>query len=107
LFFFPVKTLCKYESVPTDQPENLWVALGEIEWNGEKRSHKKNSDTLPWLNDVLKQSLKSKITQLKNKVIKTLRQAKAKFFIDTFKNAGGNGKKIWQTINKLIGRKQL
>jgi len=61
----------------------------------------------------LKQSIKSglttdrqKFTSSRNKVIKTLRQAKANFFIDTIKEAGGNGKKIWQTINKLIGRKQ-
>ncbi len=62
---------------------------------------------------LLKQSLKTglttdrqKFTSLRNKVIKRLRQAKANFFIDTIEEARGNGKKIWQTINKLIGRKQ-
>lgn len=62
---------------------------------------------------LLKQSLKSgltidqqKFTSLRNKVIKRLRQAKAKFLINTIEEARGNGKKIWQTINKLIGRKQ-
>ncbi len=61
----------------------------------------------------MKQSLKTglttdrqKFTSLRNKVIKRLRQAKANFFIDTIEEARGNGKKIWQTINKLIGRKQ-
>ncbi len=62
---------------------------------------------------LLKQSLKTglttdqqKCTSLRKKVIKRLRQAKANFFIDTIEEARGNGKKIWQTINKLIGRKQ-
>lgn len=39
-------------------------------------------------------------------IIKRLRQAKANFFIDAIKEARGNGKTTWQTINKLIGRKQ-
>ncbi len=142
--------ICKYESVPTSQQENLGVALREIEWNGvlskgdlesdcdrftstikkvmgpylRKWSQNKSRDTLPRLNEecrklmkerdqLLKQSLKTGLTtdrqkfiSLRNKVIKRLRQAKANFFIDTIEEARGNGKKIWQTINKLIGRKQ-
>lgn len=49
---------------------------------------------------LLKQSLKSglaidqqKCTTLRNKVINRLRQAKAKFFIDTIEEARGNGEK--------------
>ncbi len=93
-------------------------------WGPTSESGAKRRDTLPWLNEecmklmkerdqLLKQSLKTglatdrqKCTSLRNKVIKRLRQAKANFFIDTIEEARGNGKKIWQTINKLIGRKQ-
>lgn len=89
-----------------------------------KRSQKKSRDILHWLNEecgklmkerdqLLKQSLKTglttdwqKFTSLRNKVTKRLRQAKANLFIDTIEEARGNGKKIWQNINKLIGRKQ-
>lgn len=40
---------------------------------------------------------------MRNKVTQNLRQSKASFFIKVIGNANGNGKLIWQNLNKLIG----
>lgn len=60
---------------------------------------------------LLKQSLKSglrtdrhKFTSYRNKVTQALRKAKANYFLEIIENAHGNGKVIWQNINKLLGR---
>ena len=77
---------------------------------------------LPWLDQecrtllksrdlLLKQSLKSglttdrqRFTHARNKVTQTLRKAKANFFIRMLEGAKGNGKRIWQTLKKLLGK---
>lgn len=58
---------------------------------------------------LLKQFLKSglttdrqKFTHLRNKVTQTLRLAKANFFINLIQNSKGNGKLVWQNLNKLL-----
>lgn len=60
---------------------------------------------------ALKRSLKTKttsdrqsFTSLRNKVIRKTREAKAEFYIETIKQAKGNGKIIWNNLNKLLGR---
>ncbi|KAK0142318.1 putative RNA-directed DNA polymerase from transposon X-element [Merluccius polli] len=88
--------------------------------NVKYRPRKKN--TLPWLNgalwhqmrerdSALKKSLKTGyssdrqiFTSLRNKVVRNLRKAKADFFIKVIEDARGNGKLIWENLNKLTGR---
>lgn len=60
---------------------------------------------------LLKKSLRSGLiidrqnfTSARNKVRLAIRKAKANFFITIIESAKGNGKKIWQNINKLTGR---
>uniref|UniRef100_A0A669CUH2 Reverse transcriptase domain-containing protein n=1 Tax=Oreochromis niloticus TaxID=8128 RepID=A0A669CUH2_ORENI len=60
---------------------------------------------------LLKQFLKTgltldrqRFTSMRNKVTRSLRQAKANFFINIIERAKGNGKIIWQHLNKLLGR---
>ncbi len=78
--------------------------------------HRKNN--LPWINEqvwmlmkkrdtALKKAIKSGLQQdrllfnsLRNKVVKTVRQAKAQFFINILNEA--KGKWVWQTIKKLM-----
>lgn len=43
---------------------------------------------------------------LRNKVTQQLRQAKAMFFLNIIKQAKGNSKQLWQTIDKLTGKMQ-
>ena len=43
-------------------------------------------------------------TSLRNKVVRNLRKAKADFFIKVIEGAWGNGKLIWENLNKLTGR---
>ncbi len=87
---------------------------------GRRRAKTRNA--LPWLDQncrdlmkfrdsLLKQHLKSglltdrlKFTHMRNKVIQTLRKAKANFFISVIEDAKGNGSKVWQTLNKLLGK---
>ena len=86
------------------------------------RQKTKKNHTLPWLEEesiklmkardlLLKQSLKSglttdrqRYTSMRNKVTQTLRMAKSRFFLKLFENAQGNGKQIWNNLNKLTGR---
>lgn len=86
-----------------------------------KGGHKKRRHSLPWINDsckhlmahrdqLLKKSLKSGLTTdrqnftcMRNKVIQTLRMAKANFFMTAIENAKGNSKLLWENINKLLG----
>lgn len=83
------------------------------------RPGRRNTNFLPWLNpeclklrdQLLKKSIKSKLnidrlnfTRARNKVASELRKAKANFFIQVIDSARGNGKKIWQHINKLTGK---
>lgn len=57
---------------------------------------------------TLKRAIKKGLRQdrllfnsLRNKAVKMLREAKAQFFINILKEAKGNSKYIWQTINQL------
>lgn len=86
------------------------------------RHKKKRKHSLPWVNEdcrrlmckrdeALRQSLKTglttdriKFTSLRNKVTQSLRKSKADFFLKIIANANGNGKLVWQTINKLTGQ---
>ena len=47
---------------------------------------------------------RQRFTSMRNKTTQTLRKAKANFFLDVITSANGNGKLIWQNINKLIGK---
>lgn len=50
--------------------------------------------------------LHKKITKLfsaRNLVTQTLRKAKAKFYLSIIESHKGNGKKVWDCINKLTG----
>ena len=47
---------------------------------------------------------RQRFTSMRNKTTQTLRKAKANFFMDVITSANGNGKLIWQNINKLIGK---
>ncbi len=85
----------------------------------KKGKGKKAKTSLPWLNSecrnpmklrdvLLKNFVKSglttdrlKFTAARNKVIQMMRKAKANFFITVMENARGDGKKLWQNINKL------
>lgn len=78
--------------------------------------------TLPWIDDhcrnlmkkrdqLLKKSLKSGLTtdrqqfsHARNLVTQILRKAKARFYINIIESHRGNGKKVWDCINKLTGR---
>ncbi len=58
---------------------------------------------------ALKKAIKSGLQQdrllfnsLRNKIVKTLRQAKAQFFVNILNETKGNSKRVWQTINKLM-----
>lgn len=61
--------------------------------------------------NALKQSLKTRttsdrqiFTSLRNKVSRMTRKAKAEFYIETIKGSNGNGKLIWNNLNKLLRR---
>lgn len=41
---------------------------------------------------------------LRNKVIMQLRKAKASFFLEIIREAKGNSKQLWKTIDKLTGK---
>ncbi len=88
-----------------------------------RRSFRKRKGvSLPWIDNncrnlmkqrdrLLKQSLISGLTTdrekfmyVRNKVTDYLRRAKANFFIKISESAKGNGKKVWQCLNKLMGR---
>jgi len=45
-------------------------------------------------------------TSQRNKVTTELRKAKASFFLETIRNAQGNSRIIWKTIDKLIGKEK-
>ena len=76
--------------------------------------------SLPWFNDTLwnllkkrdaalKKSLKSSLDRLiykglRNKVTMQLRKAKANFFLEVIKEAKGNSKLLWRSIDKLTGK---
>lgn len=45
-------------------------------------------------------------TSQRNKVIAEIRKAKASFFLEIIKNAQGNSRIIWKTIDKLIGKEK-
>ncbi len=78
-----------------------------------------NKINLPWLNEhlwklmkqrdlALKAALKSKLPHdkrkfqdLRNKVVKELRQAKADYFIKLIDDSKGNSKLIWKNIDKI------
>ncbi len=88
----------------------------------KKVKFKRRKKALPWVKDdvwklmkerdnALKKSLKTGLicdrqifTSLRNKVIKLVRKAKADFFIKMIDGANGNGKLIWEQLNKLTGR---
>lgn len=90
--------------------------------NREKSKRKGNH--LPWLNNqckilmkerdiLLKTFLKSgltsdrqRFTSMRNKTTHVLRKAKANFYTDIIKSTNGDGKLIWQNINKLIGKQK-
>lgn len=40
-------------------------------------------------------------------MIKHIRKSKAIFYIEVIKGVNGNGKIMWQNLNKLLGRKKL
>lgn len=87
-----------------------------------RKSHKKS---LPWFNEslwdtmkqrdkALKVSLKSKLTtdyyiykSLRNKVTMLLRKAKTIFFLNLIKEANGNCKNLWRSMDKLLGRQKI
>ena len=82
----------------------------------------RSNNTLPWINGALWQQMKERdyalkrslktghrsdrqiFTSLRNKVTRNLRKAKADFFIKVIEEARGNGKLIWENLNKLTGR---
>ena len=102
----------------------LLSKLNEVMLPYSKRGRpgRRNTNTLPWLNpdcfklikkrdQLLKKSIKSGLnidrlnfTRARNKVTAELRKAKADFFIQIIDNAKGDGRKIWQNINKLTGK---
>lgn len=61
------------------------------------------------LKKILKSGLKTdrfSFTNLRNKVTAELRKAKANFFLEIIRNAQGNSRIIWKTIDKLIGNEK-
>ena len=61
----------------------------------------------------LKKFLKSKLSTdhlifkgLRNKVTQELRKARANFFLDIISDAKGNCKKLWKSIDKLLGQEK-
>lgn len=88
---------------------------------GKKTNKKYN---LPWFNinlwelmkkrdASLKKFLKSKLNtdhlifkSLRNKVTQQLRKARANFFLNVISEAKGNSKKLWKSIDKLLGREK-
>lgn len=90
------------------------------------KKNKSKSDskyTLPWVNgdirrlmkerdQALRTFLKTKLTtdrymftSIRNRVIKDIRVAKANFFVNLIGEAKGNHKQIWDSINKLTGKR--
>jgi len=43
---------------------------------------------------------------LRNKVTQQLRKARANFFLNVINEAKGNPKKLWKSIDKLLGREK-
>lgn len=100
------------------------IAVNETMTPFIKKINKKRrkGNNLPWItgecwklmkerDQLLKKSLKSGLTtdrqkynSIINKVMQTIKRAKVDFFMNTIEEAKGNGKMIWQNINKLIGR---
>ena len=94
--------------------------MSPLSRRGKSRARTRNSP--PWLDQncrdllksrdsLLKKYLKSGLstdrhnfTHIRNKVVQSLRRAKANFFISVIEGAKGNGKKVWQTLNKLLGK---
>ncbi|OON91327.1 MAG: hypothetical protein ATN33_01430 [Epulopiscium sp. Nele67-Bin001] len=90
----------------------------------KKGKSKQHRNHLPWLNNeiiklmknrdnALKQSLRTRtisdrhiFTSLRNKVLRMTRKSKAEFYIETIKRANGNGKLIWNNLNKLLKREK-
>lgn len=61
----------------------------------------------------LKKFLKSKLStdhlifkSLRNKVTQRLRKARANFYLDIICDAKGNCKKLWKSIDKLLGKEK-
>ncbi len=89
-----------------------------------KLNPKNKKHTVPWMNSdilelmkkrdlALKTANRSKFSHdrqhfamLRNKVVKTLRKAKADFFLRIINEARGNSKTIWNKLNYLKGEKK-
>lgn len=61
---------------------------------------------------TLKAAIKSKLTTdrskimvLRNKVTREIRKGKANFFVNIIDQAKGNSKLIWESMNKLTGKR--
>ena len=89
----------------------------------KSKARKSNTKhTLPWFTTALwdlmrkrdaslKKFLKSRLTtdhfifkSLRNKVTQQLRKARANFFLDIIRDAKGNSKRLWKSIDKLLGK---
>ncbi|MGL5882545.1 MAG: hypothetical protein ACRCY0_04810, partial [Synechococcus elongatus] len=89
-----------------------------------KQKRQNGKISLPWFTDelwqlmkkrdaALKRAIKSKLItdhliykSLRNKVISQIRKAKANYFLDHIRQAHGNTRKLWKTIDKLMGKDQ-
>lgn len=89
------------------------------------RSKKQNTKhNLPWFDShlwdimkkrdtALKKFLKTRLStdhlifkSLRNRVTQQLRKARATFFLDLIRDAKGNSKKLWNSIDKLLGKEK-
>lgn len=105
---------------------DLMLAVNDIlikytKKNQRKRRAKRN---LPWFNKIIEDMMKKRdmalkkflksglttdrfvFTNQRNKVTAELRKAKASFFLEIIRNAQGNSRLIWKTIDKLIGKEK-
>lgn len=96
--------------------------LSKYTKNRQKRQSTKQN--LPWFTKTIWEMMKKRdmalkaflksglttdrfnFTSQRNKVTAALRKAKAGFFLEIIKNAQGNSRIIWKTINKLLGKEK-
>lgn len=105
---------------------NITLTLQEtITKYTELKRNKTNKNKLPWFGSslwelmkqrdrALKTFLKSKLTtdhyvykSLRNKVTTQLRKTKANFYLNLIKEAKENGKLLWKSMDKLLGKEKI
>ena len=118
---------CKVDSKGCEYTcNNITLTLQEtVTKYTELKRNKNNKRKLPWFGsslwDLMKQRdlalktfLKSKLTtdhyvfkSLRNKVTMQFRKAKANFYFNLNKDAKGNSKLLWKSMDKLLGKEKI